>query len=256
MDDEQRKTIHNAVLDSGVNFFDTARSYGNSEELIGRYLSHRRADFYIATKGDTWTREGLFHGLHESLLRLKTDYVDVMQLHNPTVEECERGGLVEALMEMRDEGKVRWIGASTTLPHLPVFLEWGVFDVFQVPYSALQRSHEDWIARSAEAGVGIVVRGGVARGDPGTGTGSVDTWRAFEQAGLDELRNVGESRTAFMLRYTLSNPHAHTVIVGTTSPEHLLENVRATLRGGLPTDVYTEARRRLESTNVSSPSEM
>ena len=56
------------------------------------------------------------------------------------------------LEDMREQGKVRWIGVSTTLPHLSTFLEWGVFDVFQIPYSALEREHEEWIARAAQAG--------------------------------------------------------------------------------------------------------
>ena len=250
MDDDQRRTILNAVLDSGINFIDTAKGYGNSEELIGRYLSHRRSGFYLATKGDTWTREGLFQGLHQSLRRLKTDYVDVIQLHNPTVEECERGNLVEALLEMRRQGKVRWIGVSTTLPHLPTYLQWGVFDTFQIPYSALERDHEDWITKAAEAGVGIINRGGAALGEPGVGVGDPDHWRKFEQANLDELRQEGESRTAFVLRFTLTHPHTNTIIVGTTNPDHVRENVQAVLRGPLSPDVYTEAKRRLADAGV------
>ena len=250
MDDDQRRTILNAVLDSGINFIDTAKGYGNSEELIGRYLSHRRSGFYLATKGDTWTREGLFQGLHQSLRRLKTDYVDVIQLHNPTVEECERGNLVEALLEMRRQGKVRWIGVSTTLPHLPTYLQWGVFDTFQIPYSALERDHEDWITKAAEAGVGIINRGGAALGEPGVGVGDPDLWRKFEQANLDELRQEGESRTAFVLRFTLTHPHTNTIIVGTTNPGHVRENVQAMLRGPLSPDVYAEAKRRLADAGV------
>jgi aryl-alcohol dehydrogenase-like predicted oxidoreductase len=250
MNDRQRETILNAVLDGGVNFIDTAASYGNSEELIGRYLSHRRSDFYIATKGHDWSREGLTKSLDESLRRLKTDYVDVLQPHNPSVEECERGDLVEAMRDMQSEGKVRWLGISTTLPHLPTFLEWGVFDVFQVPYSALERDHEEWITRSAEAGMGILVRGGVALGEPGVGTGSPPSWAKFDEAGLDDLRQEGESRTAFVLRFTLTHPHSHTNIAGTTDPDHLRENVEAISRGPLDADVYEEAKRRLDAAGV------
>ena len=250
MNDDQRRTILTAVLDSGINFIDTAKGYGNSEELIGRYLSHRRSEYYLATKGDTWTTEGLFEGLHQSLRRLKTDYVDVMQLHNPTVEECEQGNLVEALQEMRQQGKVRWIGVSTTLPHLPIYLDWGVFDTFQIPYSALERDHENLITRAADAGIGIINRGGAALGEPGVGVGNPDDWRAFEEATLDELRHEGESRTAFVLRFALTHPHTNTIIVGTTNPEHLQENIQAVLRGPLPPDVHAEAVRRLATAGV------
>jgi aryl-alcohol dehydrogenase-like predicted oxidoreductase len=101
---EQAETILNAVLDSGINFIDTANDYGRSEEFIGQYLAHRRNDYILATKcgchvtyrdettDDTphvWTRENLFRGLHESLQRMKTEYVDIMQLHHPPVEESE-----------------------------------------------------------------------------------------------------------------------------------------------------------------------
>ena len=256
MDDPQRETIHNAVLDIGINYIDTAGCYGNSEERIGRYLSSRRSEFYLATKcGCTsndarWSRESVFGDLHRSLRRLKADYVDVMQPHNPSVAECEEEQLVDALVDMRDQGKVRWIGISTTLPDLPTFLDWGVFDVFQIPYSALQRDHEGWITKAAESGIGIVIRGGVAQGEPGVGSGNAGRWGKFEEARLDELLEEGESRTAFILRHTLTHPHSDTNIVGTTSPDHLKENVEAIATGPLPPDIYVEAERRLSEVGV------
>ncbi len=110
--DQQAETILNAVLDDGINFIDTANDYGRSEEFIGKYIAHRRNEFYLATKcgctvvrkdantDDTphvWTRDNLFRGLNESLQRMKTHYIDIMQLHNPPVEETEKNQLVEAL---------------------------------------------------------------------------------------------------------------------------------------------------------------
>jgi aryl-alcohol dehydrogenase-like predicted oxidoreductase len=263
--DEQAKTILNAVVDAGINFIDTANDYGRSEEFIGKFLAHRRKEFYIATKcgctvvhkdehtDDTphvWTRENLFRGLHESLQRMKTDYVDVMQLHNPSVEDCKKGNLIEALQDMKKEGKVRSIAISTTLPHLPEYIKMGVFDAFQIPYSALERDHEDWITKAAEAGIGIIIRGGVARGEPGAGLGGAQRWAKYEEAKLDELREPGESKTTFLLRYTLSHPHAHTIIVGTLRPEHLNENIASLQRGPLSEKVYSEAKKRLSGVGL------
>ncbi|MBE0697190.1 MAG: aldo/keto reductase, partial [Anaerolineaceae bacterium] len=254
------------VLDSGINFIDTANDYGRSEEFIGKYISHRRSEFFLATKcgctvvrrdentDDTphvWTRENLFRGLNESLQRMKTDYVDLMQLHNPPVEDTEKNKLVETLQEMRTQGKVRSVCISTTLPHLPTYLKWGVFDAFQIPYSALERDHEEWITRAAQAGIGTIIRGGVARGEPGEGLGNADRWAAFESANLDELREPGESRSAFLLRFTLSHPHANTIIAGTLKPEHLKENIAAVLKGPLPAQVYAEAKSRLDTAGIS-----
>ena len=259
-DDEQWGRILNGVLDFGINFIDTANDYGvreangPAEEQMGRHIQSRRSEYYLATKcgcapggGHTWTRENAFRGLEESLARMKTDYVDIMQLHNPTVAECEKADLARALQDMRDQGKVRWIGVSTTLPHLPTYLEWGVFDVFQIPYSALERDHEEWITTAAEAGIGIIIRGGVARGEPGVGSGGESQWQIFEKAGLDELRQEGERRTSFILRYTLSHPRADTNIVGTVNLDHLAENVAGILRGPLSSEEYTEAKRLLDA---------
>lgn len=260
--EEQADTILNAVLDAGINFIDTSNDYGRSEEFIGKYLSKRRGEYVLATKcgctvvhkdentDDTphvWTRENLFRGLHESLERMKTDYVDIMQLHNPSVEQTEQGDLVAVLQEMKQQGKVRWIGCSSTLPHITTYVQQGVFDVFQIPYSGLERQHENVITQAAQAGAGIIDRGGVARGEPGAGLGNTDRWQKFEAANLDELRGDGESRTAFLLRFLLAHPDIHTTIVGTLIPAHLQENIAIAEKGPLAPDVYAEAKRRLDA---------
>ncbi len=187
-----------------------------------------------------------------SLRRLNRESVDIIQLHNATVEECESGDLVQALSDIRDQGMARWIGASTTLPDLPELLRWGAFDVMQIPYSALQREHEDWIAEAAKEGVGIIIRGGVAQGEHRVDEAPLGPmWETFERANLVELMEEGESRSTFVLRYTLSHPNADTIIVGTTSPTHLQENVDAVMRGPLSADVYKETKRRLDTAGES-----
>ncbi len=264
--EEQANSILNAVLDSGINFIDTSNDYGRSEEFIGKYIATRRSEYILATKcgctvvhrdentDDTphvWTRENLFRGLEESLERMKTDYVDVMQLHNPSVEQVEQGDLVAVLQEMKQQGKVRWIGCSSTQPHIATYIGWNVFDVYQIPYSGLERAHENIISQAAAAGCGIIDRGGVARGEPGEGLGGEDRWAKFEAAKLDELRGEGESRTAFLLRFLLSHPDIHTTIVGTLIPSHLEENVRIAELGPLSTEVYAEAKTRLDAAGES-----
>lgn len=256
MDDTQRNMILRSVLDSGINFIDTADDYGNSEELIGRYISNRKEEYYLATKccgssaGHIWTVENAFDTLHQSLRRLKTDCIDLMQLHNPTVEECRNGDLVIALQEMQKQGKVKYIGISTSLPDLSEYLDWNVFDTFQLDYSAMRRENEKWIKKVSDLGAGIIIRGGVALGEPGSGLGEPDIWMNFDKAGLDDLREHGESRTAFMLRFTISHVDVDTAIVGTTNPNHLLENVEAALKGPLTPDVYNEVKRRTKEVGI------
>ena len=257
--DTEAKRILNAVLDNGINFIDTAWDYGLSEEYIGKFIAHRRGEYILATKcgctwlnkGDhdetphVWTRENLRNNIESSLKRMKTDFIDIWQLHNPCPEDVEKGDLVPFMEQVKKEGKVRHVAVSSTLPHLPVFLKWGVFETFQIPYSALERAHELVIGKVADAGCGVIVRGGVAKGEPGAGLGGKDRWAAFEQAKLDELCAPGESRTAFLMRFTISHPGMHTTIVGTKSPEHLAENIKAAQAGALPPSIYEEAKRRL-----------
>src|SRR5207237_7379415 len=128
--DEQAETILNAVLDSGVSFIDTANDYGLSERYIGQFISRRRDEYFLATKcGCTvvrrdeftdetphvWTRDNLLRGIDESLHRMRTNFVDLLQLHNPTVDQVQEGDLVDVLPEMRDSGRARLIGVSSTL---------------------------------------------------------------------------------------------------------------------------------------------
>lgn len=105
----------------------------------------------------------------------------------------------------------------------------------------------DALQEMQRAGQARFIGGGVAQGEPGSGYGVRDRWAAFERAGLDELRESDESRSAFVLRFTLSHPHVHTIIVGTTRPAHLRENVAAVLRGPLPAATYAEAKCRLDA---------
>jgi aryl-alcohol dehydrogenase-like predicted oxidoreductase len=263
--DEQADTILNAVVDTGINFIDTSNDYGKSEMYIGQYLANRRDDYYIATKcgcnmrfaGDhdetphVWTRENIMRNIADSLMKMRTDYVDILQLHNPDVESAEAGGVVDILKELQSEGVVRHIGCSSTSPHLATYINWDVFDVFQIPYSALERQHENLITQAGEAGAGIIIRGGVAKGEPGSGLGRQDRWAKFEEANLDDLLDNGESRTAFLLRFTLSHPYCHTTIVGTLNPAHLEQNIEVAAKGGLPVDVYAEAKKRLDAVGVS-----
>ena len=257
-----------AVLDLGINFIDTSNDYGTSwgmaaEDMIGKYISHRRSEYYIATKcgcappgSHIWNRENTLRGLHESLQRLNTDYIDVMQYHNPTVDDVEGEDLVAVLEEMKTQGKVRWLGMSTTLPHITTYIDWGVFDVLQLPSSALEREHEDWITKAADVGIGIVIRGGVAQGEPDWNSSErrESKWQKFEEAGLDDLRESGESRTTFILRYTLSHPHSHTNIVGTLNPDHLIANADGVMNGPLSPDTYSEAKSRLDSVGMTATS--
>jgi aryl-alcohol dehydrogenase-like predicted oxidoreductase len=176
---------------------------------------------------------------------MKTDYLDILQFHfSPSKEVLEQEEAVQTLQDLRREGKVRFLGCSSILPNITDHIAMGVFNVLQIPYSALQPEHEASIAAVAKAGLGIAIRGGVARGEPGQGQGSPSVWKLWERANMEELLE-GMSATEFMLRFTITSPDIHTTIVGTLNPAHLRENVAAVLQGPLPSSLYNEAKQRL-----------
>jgi aryl-alcohol dehydrogenase-like predicted oxidoreductase len=109
-------------------------------------------------------------GVEQSLRRMKTDYLDLVQFHiSPSKQTLEANGALDAVLELRQAGKVRFIGMSGTLPHLRDHIAMGVFDVFQIPYSAMEREHEAIISAASAAGSGIIIRGGAAKGAPSEG---------------------------------------------------------------------------------------
>jgi aryl-alcohol dehydrogenase-like predicted oxidoreductase len=232
--------------------------YGDSEDFIGRHISSRRGEYFLATKcgcnpqyardevitPHSWTRDTLMWNIDSSLKRMQTDHVDLLQLHNPTVDDVRQGNLLEALKEIQSKGLTRFIGISTTLPYLLSFLEMGAFDAFQVPYSALNPLHHDAITMIGQAGAGVIIRGGIAQGGPN----NVQPWRfradIWQQAGLEALCDE-MSPAELLLRFTLTHPYCHTAIIGTLDPEHLRENIRAAEKGPLPAELYHEIRQRV-----------
>jgi len=257
--DRDAETCLNAVLDAGINLIDTAPDYGIAEERIGRFISHRRDEFFLATKcgcsyiqhedslelSHHWTREVVQKNLEESLRRLRTDVIDLLQFHGGTARELEEAGLIDLLREFRDAGKIRFLGSSNSIPELSDLILLNVFDVFQVPYSCLAPEHDALIRQAAATGAGIILRGGIAQGGPDAEIQRPklnDIWFA---ARLDELLPEEMNRAEFILRYTLGHPDCHTVIVGTCHPDHLQENVTAAGRGPLPDDIHSEVTRRV-----------
>ncbi len=259
VEDEAAERVLNAVLDAGINFIDTSPDYGVSEERIGRYISTRRSEFFLATKcgcvykqlddrlelDHVWNRDVLERNIATSLQRLRTDYVDILQFHGGDAETLQREGLIEALRDFRDQGLIRFLGISSSLPQLPRLIELDVFDTFQIPYSCLAPHHQDWISRAAATGAGIIIRGGVAQGGPDAEIQRPSLNDVWTRARLDELLPAGMQRAELILRFTMGHPHCHTTIVGTCNLRHLAENVAAAKAGPLPGELHQQVAARV-----------
>ena len=262
VDPAQAESTLNVALDSGINLIDTSIDYGESEGLIGRFISHRRDEYYLASKcgcnADTdaveagsaprhiYTRENIILGVELSLKRLNTDHLDLLQFHGSPPPEL-REEAVHTLQDLKRDGKARFIGVSDVLPTVTAFVEMGVFDAFQLPYSALDSAHESLITRLGQSGVGTLIRGGIARGEPGHGLADPDLWANWDLAKLDELLDEMD-QFEFLLRYTISHPDLSTTIIGTMSPEHVKRNVVAAGKGPLPESVCMDLKERFART--------
>src|SRR4029450_7549676 len=154
--DKQAETILHAVLDSGINYIDTSIDYGVREERIGRYIGDRRSEYYLASKcgclvggrhaarggqpsAHVFPRDNILKGVEQSLRRLRTDHLDVLQFHiSPSRQTLEQDDALQTVLELKRAGTTRFIGMSGTLPHIVDHIAMGVFDVFQIPYSAVE----------------------------------------------------------------------------------------------------------------------
>lgn len=150
----------NKALDAGINYIDTARAYSDSEEKIGRSVSGRRSEFYLATKTGHFTVDGFWRDLNASLKALNTGYIDVYQFHNP--DHCPKPGdgtgLYEAMLEAKDRGLIRHIGITNhrlNVAHEAVTS--GLYETLQFPFCYLATEKDvELAALCRERGVGFI----------------------------------------------------------------------------------------------------
>ena len=256
----------NTVLDEGVNYIDTSPEYPNSEYFIGKAIAHRRDEFVLATKccdnmrgiGPMYTfdRQTVLENIDESLRLMKTDHVDILQIHGVLpefLEGGEQGEVMETMRELKRAGKVLHLGltirnstpadyaypAAHGYRNVQTFASWKDIEMIQIVYGCMTRLSEKVIGKAHEDyGTGFVARGMLKRYDA-----SYDA--RWEASGLGELLEEGETRSDFLIRYVLTHPAITAGVCGTRSTEHLKQNVRAAARGPLSPEVYAEAQRRL-----------
>ena len=161
IDAEGTKVLMHKMKDAGINYIDTARGYTVSEEYLGYALEGIREHFVIATKSMARTKEAMAADIDISLKNLRTDYIDLYQVHNPSPAQLEQvmapGGALEALLEAKQAGKIGHIGL--TAHSLDVFrtaldLDW--VETFMFPYNIVETQGENLIAKCAEKNIGFV----------------------------------------------------------------------------------------------------
>ena len=151
--DESVRLLRRA-FDGGFDFFDTARCYTTSEERLGAAFCGMREKVVIASKTMALTADDFWSDLHESLRNLKTDYIDLYQLHNPPFAPCpgDESGLYDALLQAKQQGKIRFIGLSNhRLAVAAEAIESGLYDTLQYPFNYLSTADEIRLTGLCEA---------------------------------------------------------------------------------------------------------
>jgi aryl-alcohol dehydrogenase-like predicted oxidoreductase len=251
-----RQLLHSA-LDAGLNVIDTAECYEDSEELIGAAVVGRRDDFYLFTKcghpegmgREDWRPESLLASLERSLRRLRTDRLDLVQLHSCSEAELRRGDVITALEEARRRGHTRYIGYSGDGGAARYAVECGRFDTLQTSVSiADQEALELTLPLARERQMGVIAKRPIANAvwrSPQKPANDYHHayWERLQQLRYDFLRDPREA-SAVALRFTLSVPGVHTAIVGTTKPGRWRENAELLAAGPLPREQFEAIRAR------------
>ncbi len=241
--------VLNTALDHGITFLDTAECYGDTEELIGKAVSHRRSEYVLATKaghvageatGEHWTRETIEASIDRSLKRLKTDFVDLLQLHSPTLEEIQRGDMIEAVTRARDAGKTRFIGFSGDNEAADWAAGSGHFTTLQTSYSLLdQKARGGLFQKASSAGMGIIIKRPVANGVWGKKESPYSyadeyfpRWEVMRDMG--PLPEAPDDPLKLAMGFVLTQKEVDTVIIGTHDPSHVVSNIEF-METGLPT---------------------
>ena len=205
---EQAKPLIARLMQEGVNYIDTARGYTVSEEYLGYALEGLRDKFILATKSMARTKQAMEKDISISLQNLRTDYIDLYQIHNPSGKDLQQvmapGGALEALQEAKATGKIGHIGI--TLHSVDLFkeaLELPWVETIMFPYNIVETQAEELITRCAEKNIGFICMKPLAGG-------------ALENAPL-------------AIRFIMQNPNVSVVIPGMAEEKEITQNIAAAL---------------------------
>ena len=271
----EAKPIIELAIEHGINYFDTADLYdtGVNEEIVGECLKPYRNQVILATKvGNVWNEDGsgwhwdaspthIEEGLKESLRRLKTDYIDIYQLHGGTIDDSW-DEIIATFEKLKKEGLIREYGISSIRPNVfKPFFETSSAISNMMQYSILDRRAEEWFELIQNAGASVVTRGSIAKGlltnEWRTRIESANGYMSYTKEELvqvlerleDEFGDVHAAAIAF----NLSHPVIASTVIGARNEKQLLDNFTAyekaqkvknidLIKSFVKLDVYSEHR--------------
>ncbi|MDQ2868244.1 MAG: aldo/keto reductase [Verrucomicrobiota bacterium] len=256
---ETVKQLLNSALDAGLNVIDTAECYEASEELIGSAVAGRRNDFFLFSKvghprgigSEDWSPSSIIESIERSLRHLKTDRLDLIQLHSCDEAVLKKGDAIAALQKARDRGLVRFIGYSGDRRAARYAVDCGAFDTLQTSLNiADQEAIKLTLPLAQKNDLGVIAKRPLANVAWKTGHKPINSyhheyWDRLRKLHYEFLRQHSlEETVATALRFTLSVPGVHCAIVGTKNPERWKENAALLDAGALDTEHFHSIRER------------
>ena len=236
----------NQAVDAGLNFFDTALSYGESEDRLRRHLGHRRSEILLSTKVGygvpghaDWTPGCIEAGVDQALRNLGCEHLDVVHLHSCPVDVLENGGIIEPLQRAVADGKVRVAAYSGDNEALAWAVDSGAFGAVQASLNFVDIANRSTLQRAQDAGIGVLVKRPLANAP----------WRFEQRPDADDLRtywdrwqalrapDFGIDPAELALRFALGHSQVSACLVGTSKPKNLRSAVESAERGPLPDDI-------------------
>lgn len=251
-------SLLNSALDAGLNTIDTAAAYKTSEALIGNAVSSRRRDFNLFTKCGAldaftrfdWSKKGILETIETSLRLLKTDYLDLAQLHSCSAEILRQGDCIEGILRAQEKGYTRYIGYSGDNDDADYALSLDVFDALQTSVSVADQKPIDGLIATARAkNVGVIAKRPIANAvwrhaEKPEDSYHHEYWERIQKLKFDFLGDSLERSTAHALRFTLAIDGIDTMIVGTTRPARWQENAKYVAEGPLSGEEFGAIRDR------------
>lgn len=245
--------VLNAALDLGLALVDTARSYGLSEERIGRHLAHRRAEFVLSTKVgygvdgfQDWTYDCIVAGVEAACRRLRTDVIDIVHLHSCGIEALRAGEVTAALVRCVEQGKVRVTAYSGDDEPLRAAIADGRFGGVQASVNLCDQQSLGALAQSRERGMGTIAKRPLAGRPWASPSVPTDAVHAEYHRRFEALQCMLQAAPAdwesLALRFAAHAPGVDCAIVGGTDARHLERNAAAVAAG--PPDVAVAERLR------------
>jgi aryl-alcohol dehydrogenase-like predicted oxidoreductase len=257
---ETVNTLLHGALDAGLNVIDTAECYRGSEEMIGRAVSERRDEYYLFTKcghphgmesGANWSKDSLLESIQRSLQRLRTDRLDMVQLHSCSENVLRKGEAISALQIARDRGYTRYIGYSGDGHAAHYAAECGAFDALQTSINIADQEAIDLALPAArKREMGVIAKRPIANvawktGQKPASAYEHEYWERLRKLNYPFLRSSNLEKTiSIALRFTLSVPDVHLAIVGTTKRDRWKQNAALLEAGRLSETEFAEIRER------------